>query len=269
VSAERQNEVEQWNPVKADGVHSIPAYIPYIGAEYFSPQVGGRRILAYALSQNLSETDQCARDWAQDWREGGEQALDRQNIAFREAGIAVMHPFDTGHIPILASLLRSAVSGRCSGSSESIYPQTAATNLSKFSFRSKSGRLTVERLEALRQCWKWFSELEVRLLKPDYILCCDQRVYDIVKAGVAQAWPDTTDHPLILWVSFPSLRVINRHYRKQSCVPHPPVGEMAKRISAADIDRPVAHGHTIRTILRRDEYYFAEMLRRMERRCQQ
>ena len=266
VSVEGANEIEQWAPVKAHGTEFLPAYIPYIGSDYFSCRTHGQRILAYALSQNLRETDPSAHEWAQDWRQGdGQWALDRQNIAFQTCGTARMHPFDTGHIPILASLLRSAASGRCPDRDESIYPEIAATNLSKFSFRTEDGRRATDKLDALRRCWEWFSELEVKLLRPGYILCCGRRVHDIVSAGVAEVWPDGGCRPLVLYVPFPGLLVINSRYRKELGPEHLSFEEMALRIAGTDLDHSVDRDLTLREVLQRDQYYFTEMHRTMDK----
>ncbi len=124
----------------------LPGYIPYIGSSYFSPRTRERRILAYALSQNLRPEYGFAKEWARSWHTGnGLDALDRQNRHFAATGRVMMHPFDTGHIPILASLLRSHLCSQLPRETESIYSEIAATNLSKFSFRSRDRRLTGSR----------------------------------------------------------------------------------------------------------------------------
>jgi len=269
VSVERRGEIEKWYPVRARGTEYVPAYIPYIGSDYFSPEADGQRILAYALSQNLREDDAHTCTWAHDWNEGdGQLALDRQNAAFAADGIAMMHPFDTGHIPILASLLRSLVSDQGPIPDRSIYPEIAATNLSKFSFRSEADR-AVDSTAALRCCWDWLSEHEVRLLRPDYVICCDRRVYRIVSAGIARYCPAAESRPIVLRVSFPGLLVINSHYRRPLRPEHLSFEQMAGLMAARDLDRSVDHGLTVRAVLERDAYYFAEMLRRMGEQVQQ
>jgi len=257
MSIDHQEEIEGWDPVKAGG-DFVPAYIPYIGADYFSPRTRGCRILAYALSQNIRKTDGFAAEWARDWKEGnGTVALDRQN----QSGGAAMHPFGTGHILILASLLRSLALGRKPGDDESIYREIAATNLSKFSFRSSNGKWTTDNYTSLRRCWDWFSRLEVELLDPDFILCCDDRVHNIVREHVPAASRKVTVIP----VAFPSLRVINRHYRnKPFREGHLRAPQIKERIAAVDLDRAVDHGRTISQVIDRDEYYFAEMFARMD-----
>ncbi len=258
MSAEHQAEIEAWNPVKAGGREFIPGYIPYIGCDYFRLPSGGPRILAYALSQNVRETDDFARQWAHDWDKG----LDRQN---QERNWAAMHPFDTGHIPILASLLRSQVLGRKPKGEESIYREIAATNLSKFSFRSSDGKRTTDNETSLRRCWEWFSRLEVEKLDPDFILCCGERVYAIVREELL----NVSQRPTVIRVAFPSLLVINRHYHRSKPfrAEHLRAEDLLELVSAADGDRPVDHGQTIAQIIERDAYYFAEMLVRMVSQC--
>jgi hypothetical protein len=259
MSIDHQTEVEGWDPVKAGG-DFVPAYIPYIGADYFSPRTKASRILAYALSQNVRKTDDFAVEWARDWKDGnGTVALDRQN---QRAGWAAMHPFDTGHIPILASLLRSLVLGRKPRSDESIYREVAATNLSKFSFRSSNGKWTADNYKSLHQCWDWFSRLEVEQLDPDFILCCGGRVYGIVREQALSV----SRKAVVIPVAFPSLRVINRHYHSNRPLraEHPRPPELKECIAAVDLNRMVDHGLTISQVVDRDKYYFAEMFVRMD-----
>lgn len=243
----------------------MPAYIPYIGDDYFKGRAGERRcrILAYALSQNVRETDDLAVKWAQDWKEGdGTVALDRQN---QQAGWAAMHPFDTGHIPILASLLRSLVLGRKPRSNESIYREVAATNLSKFSFRSSNGKLTIDNATSIRQCWEWFSRLEVEQLDPDFILCCGSDVYNIMHKQT----PSVSRRAVVILVAFPSLQVINRYYHRNKPfrAEHPRAPELKERIAAVDLSRQVDHGRKISEVIDRDAYYFAKMFVRMKSQC--
>ena len=251
-SETHRKQIEDLDPVKAGGTAFVPGYAPYIGTDYFVDRTQGRRVLFYALSQNFGESYDAAATWAADWAIG----LNRQNRAFADERRAAMQPFDTGHIPILASLIRSQLSGRLPGPAESIYPEVAATNLSKFSFRSLDKKRTTDKRDSLRACWEWFSQLEVELLRPDFIVCCDARVHRIVRDGLG-------DRPGIIRVPFPSLRVINRHYRKPPRQGHLSAEQISQRIAACDRDCPVAQGHTLASIVGRDGYYFAEVNRRM------
>jgi hypothetical protein len=169
-----------------------------------------------------------------------------------------MHPFDTGHIPVLASVIRSYLSGRLPGPEESIYPEVAATNLSKFSFRSTDKKQTTDDIDSLWRCWEWFSRLEVDLLRPDVVVCVDARVHHIVRRCLG-------DMPGVIRVPFPSLRVINRYYhrRKPMREDHLSGEQIRRRVAACDLRRCVQHGHTLASVIDRDVYYFAEVNRRM------
>ncbi len=266
LSAEHRKEIEAWEPVLAGGKHFLQGYAPYIGEAYFGSRTQGRRILAYALSQNIAEQDEFAVEWATNPARG----LDRQNIAWRECGKAAMNPFDTGHIPILASLLRRIIPGHDPGAEESIYTKIAATNLSKFSFRTKDKRQTTDAVKSLECCWQWFSRLEVELLRPDYVVCCDPRILKVVVKGLKGpglfSASDGLPRPIL--VSFPSIRVINRHYRKPLRVDHYRLDQLEGMVAATDLDMHVCRGSqlrmTLRERIREDAYYFNEMLTRMQ-----
>ena len=256
-SLEHEKEVSRWNGiVKAicnGGELYIPGYIPYIGEDYFKPQTIGRRILVYALSQNLRPTNPQAIEWAKDWHyANGHLALDRQNQAFEREGLARMHPFDTGHLPVLSAFVRSIVIKRNVNTYASIYNEIAATNLSKYSFRTKSGK-TTDWPEALHSCFQWFSRKEIEVLKPDYILCAGENVYNVISDN----WKDRA-----IKVRFPSLQVINRYYRKDLADDHIDVEQMCATLSAIDLQKKTVYrdpGRDLCYIISRDSYYFAEM----------
>jgi len=252
VSRRHREEIERLAPVKPGGTAFLPGYAPYIGSDYFADRTKGRRVLFYALSQNLHDGYEPAKTWAEEWSIG----LDRQNHSYACEGTAAMHPFDTGHIPVLASLIRSSLSAKLPGPGESIYPEVAATNLSKFSFRSPDRRLAIDDIDSLRLCWEWFSRLEVDVLCPDVIVCLDARVHRIVRRELG-------DRRGIIRLPFPSLRVINRHYRKPLCAGHLSAQQICRRIAACDLHRHVGHNHTLASLVERDVYYFAEVNRRV------
>jgi len=239
----------------------LPGYIPFIGKKYFHPHTKGRRILAYALSQNLRPNAEHTLKWAENWvKSDGLIALNRQNVSFESSGrspLAMMHPFDTGHIPILCGLLRHLLKlgGRGSQSFFSIYDEIAATNLSKFSFRTASGRRTTDRLDSLRYCWEWFSLSELSILKPDYILCAGEAVYKVVREGLP-----TKSNIFPIKVAFPSLQVINRWYRKPG---KPDTSYLLSEFSEEDLNRRVKQRKALREVIERDWYYFEQMYESM------
>jgi hypothetical protein len=254
---------EPLTPVRANDTDFVPAYIPYIGDEYFGQKTQGCRILVYAMSQNMKKDDGFVKKWADDWSKGGTRALDRQNAAYvgsiqkgKPRSVA-MEPFDTGHIPALAGILRCQHGSHATTSS--IYPQIAVTNLSKMSFRTASGH-TTDKADAMKLCWDELSVLEVKMLKPDFIICCGGMVSGVIKRGIADL-ADLPSPPKVIQVAFPSLRVINRYYRKD--IPpleeRDPLKKLKECFNNADLSTPVKKGKTLGAILERDVSYFWRM----------
>ncbi len=267
VSKEHQSKIEEWqNLVKAKVKEKekelfIPGYIPYIGKEYFN---ASPKILIYALSQNLDGTEKdTSIKWAQAWDtdcDSNNEAIDRQNKGFEECGKIMMGPFDSGHLPALAGILYYLVAGENASDLNILY-MVAATNLSKFSFRSE--KHTKDSSESLRKCFEWFSKKEIELLKPDYILCASKRVWsyiDIAKLSYK---------PYPVYVSFPSLLVINRYYSKKK-ISDSEQAEIDKKINNEIIpifskeqflqkETRYKTKETVEDIIKRDSRYFAEM----------
>ena len=260
-SDERRADIEQLGPVKSFGGKFIPAYAPYIGEEYFRI-AKDQRIMAYAMSQNLHQRSELAERWASgDWSEG----LDRQNRGYASNDSwAQMQPFDTGHIPILASMLRRLVSGRNPNDDESIYPAIAATNLSKFSFRSADGRRTCDSVESFNCCWQWFSKREVELLEPSYILCCGKEVYRTGQKGISSVAGELPTVPVVIRIAFPSLQVINSQHRKPPRGWIPSAEEIKEMVATKDRQIDVRHNRTVGTIIDRDKWYFGKMFVKMK-----
>ena len=271
------DETSQWSGLvrarfeDTGGSAVLPGYIPYIGTDFFAPRTKGRRILIFAMSQNLHQDDTWVREWASDWHNGdGHLALDRQNKGYEsEDRWTAMHPFDTGHIPILSGLLRALVSSAPNASAESIYDEIAATNLSKFSFRKNGAKLTAERLESHQRCWEWFSKEELRVLRPDYVICLGNLVYSVLKERIREVAHGGQRGHQALHVAFPSLQVINSRWPRsadQSLRPH--ALEMLRGcLSAVDLELQVdgKYKPKLVDILERDWYYFWSMKCRMEK----
>jgi len=258
ISEEHREEIVTWPGIvrgKVDGEEAfLPGYVPYVGRSYFNAEV---KILVYAMSQNLSDDGKAARKWAADWAYGDKSlALNRQNACYEENGPdaprAGMHPFDTGHVPILCGLLRSLLTSNASPS-RNIYDSIAATNLSKFSFRNTANR-TCDKNFSFEKCWKWFSESEIRELAPDTILCLGKRVYKVVKNAVKAS--KNPSRPQVFEAAFPSLLVINRWFkteRNHSPLSPPPLSEADLSILVVYKNRSVEY------VLKRDDKYFRAM----------
>lgn len=258
VSENRKKEVLKWpNIVKAvgNGGGYIPGYIPYIGKDYFSQKLEGARILIYALSQNLKSDMGIAKDWATSWHEQDKdnKALNRQNYSYVKEGRIMMYPFDTGHLPVVAAMLLDQL-GKKPSSLGSIYDVVAATNLSKYSFRNASGR-TMDNNEALNKCLGWFTRKELDELKPNYIICAGNRVFNQFNNC---DWIDSDIK--IIKVAFPSLLVINRRRKKDdACRKHKP-DNILSMLPKNDHKKLVAYnGKNLRYVIERDTGYFSNM----------
>ena len=252
----------------------LPGYAPYIGQDYFSAATKGRRILSFALSQNLSATDGHAVRWARDWVEGdGLLALDRQNQCGSSLPIHLqisMRPFDTGHLPALCAILRHLVAGDRLDDQLSIYPQIAATNLSKFSFRKDGQKHTTDNPESLSLCWQWFSVHEIQSLKPDFIICAGEDVFNLVRGGLEETGDIRCHIPHVLRVDFPSLQVINSK-KKGAYAAEMRSGnfmDIFAGVAAEDLERLVDGKVKLRRILERDLNYFAAMQVRLRSQLQ-
>jgi len=260
VSASRKNEVLDWpNIVTADGKGDgyIPGYIPYIGKDYFSQKLEGARILIYALSQNLKSDMDLAKDWATSWQEPdeNEKALNRQNCSYAKEGKSIMmHPFDTGHLHVVAAMLLDQL-GKKPSSWGSIYDVVAATNLSKYSFRNSGS--TTDSNKALNKCFEWFTRYEIEILKPDYIICAGDTVYNALsKLNGAKT----------VKIAFPSLRVINRRHKKYKARIKYKSDEILSMLPKNDHEMDVDYkGKNLRYIIERDFVYFSNMYSEINR----
>jgi hypothetical protein len=259
MSNEHKNEVLNWKPVKIQtaGDGYLPGYIPYIGKNYFSAEP---RILFYALSQNIKSSDSFAKNWAEP--ANIEWALDRQNISFEKKGIIEMYPFDTGHLPVIAAMLLCQV-GIQTNKLDSIYDLVSATNLSKFSFRKNQNRNTTDSKESLDKCFDWFSIREIEVLKPDYIICAGNWVYNTITKNIKRI---SFDDRNIIKVAFPSLQVINRSHKKLRNSNQKNKNAILDMIPAADHYKVVAYqGKKLKDVIERDYIYFSNMYLEIER----
>jgi hypothetical protein len=259
VSEEQREEVIKWSGIVRGEVNKkvafLPGYVPYVGKSYFDAKL---KILVYAMSQNLSDDHTLARELAENWVDGDKSlALNRQNACYEQNGPdaprASMNPLDTGHVPILCGLLSSLLTDDAPPPSN-IYDSIAATNLSKFSFRSTANR-TCDSSFSFNQCWKWFSGPEIRELDPDVILCLGNRVYNVVSNAVKVS--ENSSRPRVFKAAFPSLLVINRWFKVERN--HPPL--RPRLLSEADLRKSVAYNdHNVKYVLGRDDKYFRAML---------
>lgn len=264
MSLQHEHEVAAWPSVVQHRIDNtlrcLPGYIPFIGRHYFDDRIQGRKILAYALSQNINPDSDFAIEWAKDWHySGGMAALDRQNLCYSQEGLVAMHPFDTGHLPILCGFARWLACPTNATTEGSIYDEIAATNLSKYSFRSPNGK-TSDSEVSLRLCYDWFSTKEISVLKPDIIICAGDQVAKVLTTALR------TTRIKVLPVPFPSTRVINIRYRKLNPT-GPQIDELRSMFSGADLDRKLkSKNRRLGDILEQDSSFFWPVFERMRAR---
>ncbi len=258
-SIEYEQEIKMWeNLVLAKKELFIPGYIPYIGKNYLNVKT---KIMVYALSQDIYPDDELIIQFADNWKnkQNITESLDRQNISFRDKKEVIqMRPFDTGHLPILSGILIFLISKK-----NELNPidDISATNLSKFSFRNQRNR-TTDNEKSLNKCFCWFSQQELNILRPDYIICAGNRVFNIMKKNIDKL--NINSKPIK--VKFPSLQVINRYYRKNLTDNYAKTLENIISIFSKDfLIRNVTYKNKrIIDIIHRDAYYFIEMYKLME-----
>lgn len=259
ISKEYEKEIITWNGlVLSKDKLFVPGYIPYIGSDYLN---SNSKIITYALSQNIHPNRDFVVRYANNWknRKNIDEALNRQNLSFDNYGMVQMHPFDTGHLPILSGILTSLIS-----KNENINPisNISATNLSKFSFRNSRNN-TSDNEKSLNKCFWWFSKQELELLNPDYIICAGNRVFDIIKKNIGKL--NINSKPIR--VAFPSDRVINKHYKKSLTTNDKKKLELINSIFSTEfLNRKSSYKNKKKLvdIIKRDGYYFVKMFELIE-----
>ncbi|MGB2827693.1 MAG: hypothetical protein WBC50_05805 [Dehalococcoidales bacterium] len=153
------------NVVNADGKY-LKTYIPYIGEDYFNTKP---RVLIYAMAQNLARAPGLIRAWHNKPKEG----MFRQYYHSEKLQISI-HPYDTGHLKIIAALVLSVYPGTNYSPNDNVHNKIAVTNFVKFSFyrEGKNGK----RLDAnppsgiYDVMWENYCKYEIELLKPDVVV---------------------------------------------------------------------------------------------------
>lgn len=246
------------NVVNADGIY-LGSYIPYIGGAYFTTKP---RVLIYAMAQNLAHAPSLIKDW-----HGRTDKGMLRHYYVQEPPHVYVHPYDTGHLKVIAALKLSAYPRTTFKPSDSINDLIAITNFVKFSFyqEGEGGRLLDVNppLDIYAVMWKSFCRYEVELLKPDVIITVGNEVDRAVKAGLrSDGKPD-----IAIKVPFPGRLNLNARWV--------PVG---KRLIEAGCN-PAGYKQTICALLagtpntkgfisraiETDWYYFLEMKEHLSR----
>lgn len=256
---ENEQEIKLWKGlVFSKDKLFVPGYIPYIGNEYCNSKP---KIINYALSQNLHPDYKFVVRYANNWKSNNniEESLNRQNNSFKDSGLIQMHPFDTGHLPILSGILIYLTTKDININPLS---KISATNLSKFSFRDGNNNTTDDEV-SLNKCFNWFTKLELEILNPDYIICAGNKVFDIIKKNVGNL--NINSKPIK--IAFPNNLVINRYYKKSLTTNEEKILAIINSIFSTDfLNRKSSYKNKSKLvdIIKRDEYYFVKMFELIE-----
>jgi hypothetical protein len=263
ISKEKEQEIKLWNGlVLSKDELFIPGYIPYIGNEYLDSKP---KIINYALSQNLHPDYDLVVRYANNWktRNNIEEALNRQNTSFKNSGMVQMHPFDTGHLPILSGIL---IFLTIKDTNIDPLSKISATNLSKFSFRDGNNETTDSDI-SLNKCYNWFSKKELETLNPDYVICAGHSVFNIMKKNIIKL--DINSKPIL--VNFPSLQVINGLKKPLTTDDEKIIKLIISIFSIEFLNRKSSYKNKKKLvdIIKRDGYYFVKMFESIEKQIKE
>lgn len=237
------------NVVNADGKY-LKAYIPYIGQDYF---ISKPRVLFYAMAQNLARTPRLIKAWQNQSDEG----ILRQYYHSEKLKVSI-HPYDTGHLKIVAAVILSAYLNTNYYPSDIVHNKIAITNFVKFSFYrdGKNGQQLDANppLTIYNNMWKHYSKFEIDLLKPDIIVG--------VGNDVSKALRDNLTHDTkLLEIPFPGRLNLNSRYvpegKRLIEEGHNNLEDIA-RIKSMIYGTPDKDNKIAKTITT-DWYYFREM----------
>ena len=152
----------------------MPAYIPYVGPEYFDYRP---RILCYAINQNLSKHRNWSDIWMQEWATDQMCAIDRLNVAVQKGRSLPIKPYAEGFIPLTALLCLRANGSRNSDNLPiTIDRVVSVTNFVKFSKSDNASSSDIPD-SWWRECGSRYVRKEIDALKPDVIITFGKKTY--------------------------------------------------------------------------------------------
>lgn len=240
------------NVVHADGRYLGP-YIPYVGERYFDSRP---KLLIYAMAQNLARIPNLISNWL----DNDDHGLLR-HYYYSESLWLSLHPYDTGHLKVIAALASLNYPGTDYQPSDNIHKRIAITNFVKFSFffEGKSGQKMDANPPAsiYADMWKYFCEYEVTLLQPDMIIGVGNDVFNAIKLNVK---PDK--HIKLLKIPFPGRLNLNSRFipKGKKLIKdqkYNPIDDIS-RIQTAMGGTPDSDGK-IAEAIKNDWYYFKKM----------
>ena len=239
------------NVCNADGNYLGP-YIPYIGTRYFDTNP---KVLIYAMAQNLAR--ETGQQLIRAWHSKIDKGLQRQYYSIDKIRV---HPYDDGHLKVIAALALSEYPGTNYLPSDNIHDRIAVTNFVKFSFnrRGKDNQIldTNPPLKIYDDMWKHYSAYEVDLLQPDIIIGVGNNVGNAIKRNLKR-------NVILVEIPFPGRLNLNSRYvpegkRLIEEKGYNYSGQIAAHIKALLKGTPDNDG-AIAKAIKTDWYYFKEM----------
>lgn len=177
----------------------LPAYIPYIGSEYFRFRP---RVLCYAINQNLSKHTRWTHDWCTEWGADPGVAIDRLNEAAAKGKALPIKPYAEGFIPLAATILLAQVGRQCQAELPPVVDRViAVTNFVKFSTGEDASSSSIP-TTWWRECAERYVELEIGVLRPDILLSFGQRTTLEVERVLNRLY-EANNRPRLLGCRFP------------------------------------------------------------------
>lgn len=243
-------EQEFSNVVNVDGAYLGP-YIPYVGSAYCGAKP---RILIYAMAQNLARAEGLTHKFLRSPNKGMLRQQSNSNPPYIH-----IHPYDDGHLPILAALVLNAYAGTTFKPTNNIHSLVCATNFVKFSFwceRQNGTRRDVNPpRDIYKAMWDYFCSYEIEILRPEVIITVGQDVFNALKKHYS--YPNT----LVINLSFPGRLNLNSRFipegKKVIANGYDPEPFRTK-ISSLLKGTPNSKGY-LHKVIATDWYYFLKM----------
>jgi len=152
----------------------MPAYVPYVGPEYFEHRP---RILCYAINQNLSKHRSWSSTWMQEWAADQMFAIDRLNRAVEHGRALPIKPYAEGFIPLAALLCLRANGSRNSGNLPNTIDRViSVTNFVKFSTSDSASSSEIPD-SWWRESGSRYVRHEIDILQPDFIVTFGKKTF--------------------------------------------------------------------------------------------
>ncbi|MBU1260281.1 MAG: hypothetical protein KJ757_03960 [Planctomycetes bacterium] len=183
----------------------LPAYIPYIGPDYFSHFP---KIICYAINQNLSPHVSWTNDWIDEWSKDFEYALDRLNLASKKNRPIPIKPYVEGFISLVALIANycwvKSFGGELPNSIDDII---SVTNFIKFSTDQDASSSSIPNFW-WKECGDKYVKEEIKVLKPDIIIAFGQKTYKELQSIIENR--KNSYYPKLIGCRFPARIASNK-----------------------------------------------------------